>query len=237
MTTSAGAMEYSGENIRLTPSGKFESIEEIGNLVIVSSTAQALLNQAQAVSEHLVPESIVNSVLHQPASRITGKEQAGAEQQIRLRDIATIRRVKKDPPSKVCRYDGKECIAIAISPRPNGNVVRMGEEVHQKANELMAAFPAGCELKEVTFQPDDVTVNLYKQVGSGEKQLVETQALNAGNNWSGTVPDQPRYAAGSEIRYTWIEDSVAGYEQTSYVANWYSTVITNRHETDATVAD
>ena len=156
LTTSAGAMEYSGENIRLTPSGKFESIEEIGNLVIVSSTAQALLNQAQAVSERVVPGSIVNSVLHQEASRITGKEQAGAEQQIRLRDIATIRRVKKDPPSKVCRYDGKECIAIAISPRPNGNVVRMGEEVHQKANELMAKFPTGCELKEVTFQPDDV---------------------------------------------------------------------------------
>ena len=60
--------------------------------------------------------------------------------------------------------------------------------------------------------------------------------LSEANGWSGTVTDQPRYAAGSEIRYTWTEESVAGYTQTGSAVNGYSTVITNRHETDTTVA-
>lgn len=156
LTMSAGDMKFEGETIRLTPSGKFQSIEEIGDLVIVSSTAQAILNQVQGASEQIFPGSIANGLLHQQSSKVSGTELAGNTQQIRLRDIASIRRVKEDPPSKICRIDGKDCIAIAISPRPNGNVVRLGEEVHRCADAVMTTFPTGYELSEVTFQPDDV---------------------------------------------------------------------------------
>ncbi len=156
LTMSAGEMNFEGEAIRLTPSGKFQSIEEIGDLVIVSSTAQSILNQAQGTSNNLIHGNIALGLLQQQAGSASGKEVAGGLQQIRLRDIATIRRVQKDPPSQICRFNGKNTIAIAVSPRPNGNVVKLGEEVHACADRVMTTFPAGYELAEVTFQPDDV---------------------------------------------------------------------------------
>ncbi len=156
LTMNAGQMTYSGEAIRLTPSGKFESIEEIGDLVIVSSTAQATLNLLRDTAAESLPGGIASGLLHQQTSAIRGTEVSGNSQQIRLRDIATIRRVKADPPSNLCRFNGEGAIAVAISPRPNGNVVRMGEQVHECTQKVMPTFPQGYNLSEVTFQPDDV---------------------------------------------------------------------------------
>ncbi len=152
----SGSMRFEGEDIRLTPSGKFQSIDEIGDLVIVSSTAQSFLSRIQGHSGELVPGAVSQGVLQKQNRRLGEGEIAGTSQQIRLRDIASIRRVEKDPSSKICRFDGKNSIAIAISPRPNGNVVKLGEEVRLCSKQVMGGFPAGCELSDITFQPQDV---------------------------------------------------------------------------------
>ena len=60
--------------------------------------------------------------------------------------------------------------------------------------------------------------------------------LNNGNDWSGTITGLPKNAAGQEIVYTWTEAEVPGYEQTGCTVSGCTTVITNRHETDKTVA-
>ena len=60
--------------------------------------------------------------------------------------------------------------------------------------------------------------------------------LNKGNDWTETITDLPKYAAGQEIEYTWTEAGITGYEQTGMTVSGYTTVITNRHETDKTVA-
>lgn len=156
LTMDSGSMKFEGEVVRLTPSGKFQNIDEIGDLVIVSSAAQAVLNQLQGRSADLVSGAISQGVLQKQNRRFGDGEVSGVASQIRLRDIASIRRVEKDPLSKICRFDGKNSIAIAISPRPNGNVVKLGEEVRQCADRIMAGFPVGCELSDITFQPQDV---------------------------------------------------------------------------------
>ena len=60
--------------------------------------------------------------------------------------------------------------------------------------------------------------------------------LNEGNGWSAGITGLPKYNAGVEIEYTWTEAEVPGYEQTGMVTREHKTVITNRHETDTTVA-
>ncbi|MBQ9252486.1 MAG: Cna B-type domain-containing protein [Clostridia bacterium] len=60
--------------------------------------------------------------------------------------------------------------------------------------------------------------------------------LSEGNGWSETITGLPRFSSGEEITYSWTEEEVSGYEQTSSVTTGNSTVITNRHETDTTVA-
>ena len=60
--------------------------------------------------------------------------------------------------------------------------------------------------------------------------------LDNGNSWTATLTGLPKYRNGEEIAYTWTEAEIRDYEQTGYVTRGYSTVITNRHETDTTVA-
>jgi hypothetical protein len=53
--------------------------------------------------------------------------------------------------------------------------------------------------------------------------------LNAANNWSMTVSGLPKYDAnGSEIRYTWTEQSVVGYTSSS-TSTGNTTVFTNTY--------
>ena len=67
----------------------------------------------------------------------------------------------------------------------------------------------------------------------------DTVTLNAGNNWTATVEDLPKYASGEEIEYTWTESGLpAGYELTGTSVNGTVTTLTNAHvpeKTEATV--
>jgi len=74
-----------------------------------------------------------------------------------LRDIATITRDYIDPPHTLLRYDGQPAIGINISTVSGGNVVRMGEGVERRLEELRSLIPLGVELNAVAFQADNVT--------------------------------------------------------------------------------
>ena len=60
--------------------------------------------------------------------------------------------------------------------------------------------------------------------------------LNEENNWTASVADLPGYENGEEIAYSWSENTVSGYTLSSSVTEGDRTVITNRHETETTVA-
>ena len=60
--------------------------------------------------------------------------------------------------------------------------------------------------------------------------------LNNKNNWTATIDELPVYNAGAEIEYSWTENEVKGYQAVSTFVNGNTTVLTNRHETDTTVA-
>ena len=85
---------------------------------------------------------------------VIGSDQTG--RQLRLRDIATVQRGDQDPPRRLLRYDGKLAIGLGISTVPGGNVVKMGQAIRQKLDQIKSNQPIGMEIGEINFQPEAV---------------------------------------------------------------------------------
>ncbi len=86
---------------------------------------------------------------------VIGSDQSG--RQLRLRDIATVERGDQDPPRRLLRYDGKPAIGLGVSSVPGGNVVKMGEAIRKRLDELKVNQPVGMEIGEINFQPEAVS--------------------------------------------------------------------------------
>ncbi len=84
----------------------------------------------------------------------------GAQEQIYLRDIASVRREYVEPPGKILRYDGQRGIGLGISTVLGGNVVTMGEGLEARIAELMSQIPLGIEVGVVSLQSEAVTTSI-----------------------------------------------------------------------------
>ena len=147
ITTDSGNMTIGGEKIRLTPGGTFKSLEEIGDLILPDGSAAELGRAVQT--------AVQKPALSAIAAKLAGKHSTESRQ-IRLRDIATIKRVKVEEPSEIMRSNGRQAVAIAISPVPNGNVIKMGQDVRAKIEEIEARWPAGFSSDILSYQPENV---------------------------------------------------------------------------------
>ena len=93
------------------------------------------------------------------------------------------------------------------------------------------------------FEPESVTVKLYRKIGSGEKELLDTRILRADNTpvaWSYTWKDMPKYgkdgATVTEITYSVEEDTVPIGYTVAITGDASGFTITNTpHETDVSV--
>ncbi|MFT5041943.1 MAG: multidrug efflux pump subunit AcrB [Hyphomicrobiaceae bacterium] len=81
----------------------------------------------------------------------------GSNEQIYLRDVATVRRGYVEPASEAIRYDGNVGIGIGISTIPGGNVVTMGDALLARMTELASEIPLGIEFGIVSVQSTAVT--------------------------------------------------------------------------------
>jgi multidrug efflux pump subunit AcrB len=82
----------------------------------------------------------------------------GGNQQIFLRDVANVRRGYVDPQDSLLRYDGRPAIGLGISTVSGGNVVKMGEALSKRLQELKQQVPLGIELGKVSVQSEAVAV-------------------------------------------------------------------------------
>ena len=76
---------------------------------------------------------------------------------VRLSDVATIRRGYLEPPDSLLYFDGEPAIGLGLSTVTGGNVVRTGEAVHDRLEELESMRPLGMELHVISYQSDTVT--------------------------------------------------------------------------------
>lgn len=100
----------------------------------------------------LNPTGEVDSIEDIEAIRIS----AGNEQ-IRLRDIAEVRRGFTEPQKEIVRFNGKRGIAMGISTKSGGNVVTMGAALQKRGEELRKYIPLGMELGVISVQSEAVT--------------------------------------------------------------------------------
>lgn len=73
--------------------------------------------------------------------------------QIRLGDITVIEKGYMDPPGSLMRVNGKRAIGIGVATTPEKDVVKTGESVREKLQQLLPLMPVGIDL--VTLYPED----------------------------------------------------------------------------------
>ncbi|MBR5627289.1 MAG: efflux RND transporter permease subunit [Thermoguttaceae bacterium] len=152
LTTDTGNMTLGGEIIRIDAAGTFQSLEEIENLILPAAPADELINAAQQVAKGTSVEAVL--------AQLSARHDVGTRQ-IRLGDIATIRRLASDEPTKIMRSNGKKAVALAVSPVPGGNVIKMGENIRKRLEEITQNYPVGHEINVISYQPDNVKLSIH----------------------------------------------------------------------------
>ncbi|TIW55795.1 MAG: efflux RND transporter permease subunit [Mesorhizobium sp.] len=71
----------------------------------------------------------------------------------RLSDVATIRRGYVDPPTALFRFNGQDAIGLAIGMKPNANLLKFGEALHEEMQKVLADLPVGVGVHLVADQP------------------------------------------------------------------------------------
>ena len=69
--------------------------------------------------------------------------------EVRLGDIAEIKRGYMDPPSRLMRVDGKRAIGIGVASGAKDDVVAVGNEVAKQLKEFEKLLPIGMELNTI----------------------------------------------------------------------------------------
>ncbi len=95
---------------------------------------------------------------------------------ITLGDVAKISRGYADPPESIMRFNSQPAVGLGISTVSGGNVVKMGEAIRARLDELEVNRPIGMELGIVSYQSESVK----KSVNSFVVNLAEALAIVIG---------------------------------------------------------
>lgn len=94
-------------------------------------------------------------------------------QQVRLGDIAVVEKGYMDPPSSLMRVNGKRALGIGVATAPEKDVVKTGELVRARLEQLLPLMPVGIEM--VTLYPED---RIAREANNGFLlNLVESLAI------------------------------------------------------------
>ncbi|GAA4429787.1 efflux RND transporter permease subunit [Acidovorax lacteus] len=93
--------------------------------------------------------------------------------QLRLGDIAEIRRGYSDPPGVKVRHQGQEVIALGVSMAKGGDIIALGKALRAAAARIESGLPAGVKLVNVQDQPKAVSTSVNEFV----KVLIEAVVI------------------------------------------------------------
>ncbi|RKJ95188.1 efflux RND transporter permease subunit [Alicycliphilus denitrificans] len=96
--------------------------------------------------------------------------------QLRLSDIAEVRRGYVEPPSVKVRFQGREAIGLGISMAKGGDIIALGKALRAAAAGIQARLPAGVQLHQVQDQPASVAGSVNEFV----KVLIEAVVIVLG---------------------------------------------------------
>lgn len=78
------------------------------------------------------------------------------EDALKLGDILTIEKTYENPPLTITQFNGEKALIIALSMKDGGNILKFGNTVKKKINELKSYMPVGINIEYAAFQPDYV---------------------------------------------------------------------------------
>ncbi|WP_369919570.1 efflux RND transporter permease subunit [Marinomonas polaris] len=91
---------------------------------------------------------------------------------IRLRDIATVKREYVEPQTQIVDFNGAKSLLLGISFSSDVNVVKIGEALENRIEELQYQQPVGLNMEPIYFQSKEVDrsvsnflLNLVEAVG------------------------------------------------------------------------
>jgi len=93
--------------------------------------------------------------------------------QLRLGDIAEIKRGYVDPPVVKVRHQGREVIALGVSMAKGGDIIALGKALKATTARIGSRLPAGIELVQIQDQPTAVASSVNEFV----KVLIEAVAI------------------------------------------------------------
>ncbi len=157
---------------------------ELANAKIASLgiDAVSIANQLQAQNA-IVPAGVIQTKDNAIALRVSGVldsvkavrdlELTVAGKTVRLGDIASVTRGYADPPFQTMRFGGKPSIALAVSMKSDGDVLRLGDNLTREMARIKGDLPVGVEFSQVSDQP-----RVVKQaVGTFMRALIEAIAI------------------------------------------------------------
>jgi multidrug efflux pump len=97
----------------------------------------------------------------------------GSGNQLRLGDLAEVKRGYVDPPQVKVRHGGKEVIALGVSMAKGGDIIRLGQSLKAATSRIDDALPAGIRLVQVQDQPRAVSTSVNEFV----RVLIEAVAI------------------------------------------------------------
>ena len=90
-------------------------------------------------------------------------------QQVKLGDIAQVKRGYVDPAVVKVHHQGKSVIALGVSMAKGGDIIALGKALRVATDAIEKTFPAGVSLLQVQDQPQAVS----KSVGEFVRVLIE----------------------------------------------------------------
>lgn len=93
--------------------------------------------------------------------------------QLRLGDIAEIKRGYVDPPAVKVRHQGREVIALGVSMAKGGDIIALGKALKDTTARIGSRLPAGIELVQIQDQPTAVATSVNEFV----KVLIEAVVI------------------------------------------------------------
>ena len=139
------------------------SYSELSALGLSTDTVASLLAQYNVVSNAGYANSGTERIRIRPTGELSTIASLGEltvvgsnGNSVKLKDIATIRRIVKDPSSQIITYNGHPAINLGISFTSGSNVVDVGEAIQTRLQQLSAELPAGISLDPIYEQPKEV---------------------------------------------------------------------------------
>ncbi len=143
--------------------------DKMANLGITQQDIYAALSSKNLVVPAGMVEHGSEQIYVDPTGEFTSEKQFGellvisgeTGAMVKLKDVAEVKREYQEPPSTLLRFDGKDAIGIGISTIAGGNVVKMGESLIERFNDLvLERLPVGMDIHPISVQSTAVTESI-----------------------------------------------------------------------------